>query len=82
MIFPLFRLLELDTYVMAPEPISATYFLNPSLQLPIHWVPGALSRGVKRPAREDDHSNYCRGQEYVVDLYVHSPVRLHGAMFN
>jgi hypothetical protein len=25
-------------------------------QLPIHWVPGALSLGVKRQGREADHS--------------------------
>jgi hypothetical protein len=25
-------------------------------QLPIHWVPGALSPGVKRPGREADQS--------------------------
>jgi hypothetical protein len=25
-------------------------------QPPIHWVPGALSLGVKRPGREADHS--------------------------
>jgi hypothetical protein len=25
-------------------------------QPPIHWVPGALSLGVKRPEREADHS--------------------------
>jgi hypothetical protein len=25
-------------------------------QLPIQWVPGALSLGVKRPGRETDHS--------------------------
>jgi hypothetical protein len=25
-------------------------------QLPIRWVPGALSLGVKRPGREADHS--------------------------
>jgi hypothetical protein len=25
-------------------------------QLPIQWVPGALSLGVKRPEREADHS--------------------------
>jgi hypothetical protein len=27
-----------------------------STQPPIHWVPGALSPGVKRPEREADHS--------------------------
>jgi hypothetical protein len=25
-------------------------------QPPVQWVPGALSRGVKRPGREADHS--------------------------
>jgi hypothetical protein len=27
-----------------------------SIQLPIQWVPGAISPGVKRPGREADHS--------------------------
>jgi hypothetical protein len=26
-------------------------------------------------------SNYCRGQEYM-DLYIHSPMRLHGVVLN
>jgi hypothetical protein len=39
-------------------------------QPPIQWVPGALSSGLKRP-----------GQEYV-DLYIHSPIRLHGVVLN
>jgi hypothetical protein len=28
-------------------------------QLPIQWVPGALSLGVKRPGREADHLPPC-----------------------
>jgi hypothetical protein len=27
------------------------------------------------------NSNYCRGQEYV-NLYIHSPIRLHGVVLN
>jgi hypothetical protein len=27
-----------------------------STQSPLQWVPGALSSGVQRPGREDDHS--------------------------
>jgi hypothetical protein len=30
------------------------------IQPPIQWVPGALSRGVKRPRREADHSPLSR----------------------
>jgi hypothetical protein len=28
-----------------------------STQLPIQWIPGALSLGIKRPVREADHSS-------------------------
>jgi hypothetical protein len=52
-----------------------------STQPPLQWVPGALSPGVKRPGREADHSNLCRGQENV-DLYILSPIRLHGVVLN
>jgi hypothetical protein len=31
-------------------------------QPPIHWVPGALSLGVKRPGREADHSPPSRSE--------------------
>jgi hypothetical protein len=53
-----------------------------STQHPIQWVPGALSPGVKRQGREADQtSSKCQGQENV-DLYIHSPIRLHGVVLN
>jgi hypothetical protein len=33
-----------------------------TIQLPIQWVPGALSLGVKRPGRETDHSSPCSAE--------------------
>jgi hypothetical protein len=46
-------------------------------QPPVQWVPG-----IKRPGREADHSPPAsRGQENM-DLYTHSPIRLHGILFN
>jgi hypothetical protein len=42
-------------------------------QPPIQWVQGALSLAVKRPGREADHSP-------GMELYLHSPIRLHGAV--
>jgi hypothetical protein len=35
---------------------SKSYPQTPCFQPPIQWVPGVLSLGVKRPAREADHS--------------------------
>jgi hypothetical protein len=54
-----------------------------STQPPIQWVPGALSPGVNRTGREADHSppNKCGVQENM-DLYIHSPIRLHGVVLN
>jgi hypothetical protein len=52
-------------------------------QPPIQWVPGALSLGVKRPGREADHSPpSSAGVKECVELYVHSPIRLHGVVFS
>jgi hypothetical protein len=52
-------------------------------QPPIQWVPGALSLGVKRPVREADHSPPASAEvKKNVDLYIHSPIRLHGVVLN
>jgi hypothetical protein len=49
-----------------------------STQPPIQWVPG-----VKRPGRETDHSFPANAEvEENEDLYIHSPIRLHGVMLN
>jgi hypothetical protein len=44
------------------------------IQLPIQWVPGVLSLGVKRRGREAGHSppSSAEVKEYV-ELYLHSP---------
>jgi len=47
---------------------------------PIQWIPGAVSLDVKRPGRETDHTSIqYQGQE-CVELYIHSPKRLHGVV--
>jgi hypothetical protein len=52
-------------------------------QPPIQWVPGALSLGVKRPGREADHSLPSSAEvKECVELYLHSPIRLHGVVLS
>jgi hypothetical protein len=52
-------------------------------QPPIQWVPGALSLGVKRPGREADHSPSSSAEvKECVELYLHSPIRLHGMVLS
>jgi hypothetical protein len=41
-----------------------------STQLPIHWVPGALSSGVKRPGREADHSSPASAEVKKMWIYI------------
>jgi len=52
-------------------------------QPPIQWVPGSLSLGKQRPGHEADHSppSYAEIKE-CVELYLHSPVRLHGVVLS
>jgi hypothetical protein len=45
----------------------------------IQWVPGVVSPAVKRPGREADHSSAISAE---VDLYIPSPLRLHGVVLN
>jgi hypothetical protein len=49
-------------------------------QPPIQWVPGALSLRVKQPEREANHSHPTSAE--IVDLYILSYIRLHGAVLN
>jgi hypothetical protein len=43
-------------------------------QPPIQWEPGALSLGIKRPGRENDHSSPSIPEvKECVELYLHSP---------
>jgi hypothetical protein len=49
----------------------------------IQWVPGALSLGVKRPGREADHSPpYIAEVRECLELYIHSPLRLHSVVLS
>jgi hypothetical protein len=52
-------------------------------QPPIQWVPGALSLGEKRPGREADHSppSSAEVKEWL-ELYLHSPICLHGVVLS
>jgi hypothetical protein len=52
-------------------------------QPPIQWVLGALSLGVKRPGHEADHSppSSAEFKEWV-ELYLHSPICLHGVVLS
>jgi hypothetical protein len=52
-------------------------------QLPIQWVPGAFSLRVKHPGHEADHSPLSSAEvKEWVELYLHSPIRLHGMVLN
>jgi hypothetical protein len=52
-------------------------------QPPIQWVPGALSLRVKRSGREADHSPPSSAEvKECVELYIHSPIRLHGVVLS
>jgi hypothetical protein len=50
-------------------------------QPPIQWVKEAFSLGVKRPRCEADHSPPSSAEvKKCVELYLHSPIHLHGAV--
>jgi hypothetical protein len=52
-------------------------------QLPIQWVPGALSLGVKRPRREADHSLPSSAEvNNALSFTSTPPVRLHGVVLS
>jgi hypothetical protein len=51
-------------------------------QPPIQWEPSAVSRGVKRSGRESDHSPTSSAEIKGVELYLHSPIRLHGVVLS
>jgi hypothetical protein len=52
-------------------------------QPPIQWVPGALSLGVKQQRHEFDHSPPSSAKvKECVELYLHSPIRLHGVVLS
>jgi hypothetical protein len=43
-------------------------------QLPIQWVPGALSFGVKRPEHEADHTRPASAEIKKMWLYTFTPL--------
>jgi len=50
---------------------------------PIQQVTEALSLGVKRPGRETDHLPPSSVEiKECVELYTHSPIRLHGVVLS
>jgi hypothetical protein len=52
-------------------------------QPPIQCVPGTLSLGLKQPGREADHSPPSSAEiKECVELYLHSPIRLHGVVLS
>jgi hypothetical protein len=52
-------------------------------QPPIQWVPGALSLGVKRPGRDDDHSSPSSVEVRNVWSYNSTPpMRLHDVVLS
>jgi hypothetical protein len=61
------------------------FFEGVGCQPPVQWVPRAhsLGGGVKRPEREADHSRPSSAEvKECVELYPHSPIRLHGVVFS
>jgi hypothetical protein len=52
-------------------------------QPPFQWVPGVLTLGVKRLGNESDHSppSSAKIKEWM-ELYLHSPIRLHGRVLS
>jgi hypothetical protein len=59
---------------MTYESVSKSFRTESITQPPIHWVPGALSLGVKRLGLEADHSPSSSAElKEWVELYLHSP---------
>jgi len=52
-------------------------------QPPIQWAKRALSLGVKRKEREANHSPPSSAEvKECMELYLRSPVRLHGVVLS
>jgi hypothetical protein len=51
-------------------------------QLPIRWVPGALSPGVKPQRVKLATHLHLMPRSRKVNLYLHSPIYLHGIVLN
>jgi hypothetical protein len=55
--------------------------LGPTQHL-FQWASGSLSPKVKRKVCEADHSLPSVPNSRMVELYLHSPVRLHGLVLD
>jgi hypothetical protein len=54
-----------------------------SIQPPILWVPGDLFLEIKRPGREADHLPPSSALvKECMELYLHSPIHLHGVVLS
>jgi hypothetical protein len=84
---PLIPTFTVNTAALNYVGILPIMFIRTALgpaQLPIQWVPRALSTGIKRPGREADHSPASSAEvKEWVELYLHSPntQSWHGAQF-
>jgi hypothetical protein len=67
--------------VRFPAAFTASKQVLGHTQPPIKWILGALSPGLMGQGREGDHSPLQTCKENV-DLYILSPIRLHGALLN
>jgi hypothetical protein len=60
---------------------EVSFFSSPQCQDRL-WDPSRLlpngHRGVKKPGREADYSPPPRPMSSIVELYLHSPIHLHG----
>jgi hypothetical protein len=50
-------------------------------QPPIQWVPGALSLGIKRPGREDDHSPPSSAEVKEYGFIAWCSAKAHGQLY-
>jgi hypothetical protein len=51
--------------------------------LPVQWVLGALTRGVKRPGHQSNHSPPTSAEVKNACSHISTPlIRLHGAVLN
>jgi hypothetical protein len=75
---PVQKLLDTSSYLWSKYRTA----LGPT-QPPIQWVPGALFPGCKRPGREAGHSPPSSAEvKECVEIYLHSPIRLHGVVLS
>jgi hypothetical protein len=77
---------EMEIYLVTasiPFFIAASRTALGPTRPPIQWVPRAHSLVVKRPGREADHSPPSSAEfKECVELYLHSPIRLHGVVLS